>query len=550
MSRPERANRTRGGFRGEAGGLRQIRILTAVSLRGLFGWNEFLHTKNPKKRRQGILMLVLWVFLAALLEFYVGLLSHGLVQAGMAEMILPLLYLAASFVILFFSVLKAGEMMFQMRTYEMLISLPVRKSAIVISRFLVMYLTNFVISLLVLVPGLAVYAYAKRPGVTFYLFGLLGAAVLPLLPLALASVLGAGVAALSARMRHRSLVASALTFLLVIGVMAGSAMLGTLDEEELLGLLLDFAVLASVWIGRLYPPAGWFGESVLQADVYRFLLLTGVSLAAFLAVSMLISHWFVQISSALCAVTSRNNYRMERLKRSSVRRALYVRERKRYFASSIYVTNTAACSLLMLLFAGALLFFGDGQLSMLLELDRTGRLNRMVPLLLALFGTMMPTTACAVSMEGRQWWILRTLPVSAREIFDAKILVNLTVACPFYLISEFCMLAALRPDPLGALWLVLLPAVYILFASVAGISVNLCFPVFDWDTEARVVKQSAAVTVWMVVALAAVGLPAVGLLALRRIPADVLLCLLTIVLGMVTALLYRKNGKRDLRQIG
>ena len=51
----------------------------------------------------------------------------------------------------------------------MVSALPVTKGAIVISRFLRMYTENMLLAGLVLIPGIAVYAWSVRPGATFYL---------------------------------------------------------------------------------------------------------------------------------------------------------------------------------------------------------------------------------------------------------------------------------------------------------------------------------------------------------------------------------------------
>ena len=51
-------------------------------------------------------------------------------------------------------------------------------------------------------------------------------------------------------------------------------------------------------------------------------------------------------------------------------------------------------------------------------------ISHMIPLLLvAAFSAFSATTyisACSISIEGRKLWILRSLPLSVRDIFAAK----------------------------------------------------------------------------------------------------------------------------------
>lgn len=71
-------------------------------------------------------------------------------------------------------------------------------------------------------------------------------------------------------------------------------------------------------------------------------------------------------------------------------------------------------------------------------------------------------------------------------------LVNLTVASPFYLVTQILLTASVHPTGLNLLWMWLVPACYLAFSSVLGITVNLLFPNFKWENEVRVVKQSAS----------------------------------------------------------
>lgn len=69
---------------------------------------------------------------------------------------------------------------------------------------------------------------------------------------------------------------------------------------------------------------------------------------------------------------------------------------------------------------------------------------------------------------------------------------NLLLILPFYVLSELLLIFALKPGAGELLWLILIPAEIILFSCVYGITVNLHFPVLEWESEVRIVKQSAS----------------------------------------------------------
>ena len=88
--------------------------------------------------------------------------------------------------------------------------------------------------------------------------------------------------------------------------------------------------------------------------------------------------------------------------------AMVRRELKRYFASSIYVTNTIIGFILMAAASVALFIMGPGKLET--ALGYPGLITRAFPLFLAGMGALISPASCSVSMEGKQWWIAKNDP--------------------------------------------------------------------------------------------------------------------------------------------
>lgn len=173
-------------------------------------------------------------------------------------------------------------------------------------------------------------------------------------------------------------------------------------------------------------------------------------------------------------------------------------------------------------------------------------IQELIPFVLAITFGIMPTTAVSISMEGKNWWLIKSLPISFRMVLDAKILMNLLLAVPFYLVAEILAVMALQPSASELFWLLLVPLVVLLFSSVFGMTVNLCFPVLDWENEISVVKQSAASLlgglggfVLAIVCVAAVALtPAAYTNWVKAALCGLLL--------LLTGWLYRKNYRSPL----
>lgn len=528
---------------------KQIIRLCRLQMANLFGINEFRYTKDKAKRGRFIGLAAVWVWLIVMLVGYVGAFSYGLITIGMTEIVPMYLYAVASLLILIFSFFKAGSTLFAMKGYEMMISLPVLRASIIISRFLCMYATNLLMELLILLPGIAVYGYFARPLAGFYAVFLIGVLFLPLLPLTISSILGAAITAAGSRSRHKSLVETLLMLVIVITVLGGSLFLSGHESEITEELLKNLAEVLSVQIGRIYPPAIWFGKA-LSGDIGALLLLIAVPAAVFALFVAVLQKYFQSICAAIHAVSAKNNYKLTSLKQSSHILALWKKELKRYFSSSVYVTNTIIGYVMAVIVSAGVCFMGIEKIESAMGISGIGPvITRCLPFGLSCLLSMTSMTACSISMEGNTFWQIQTLPVMPKEFFNSKILLNISIAAPFYLVSVVLLELSVKLTGLELLWLILIPACYLLFTSVAGITANLVFPVLKWENEVRVVKQSASMLVMMLAGMLGSILPLVGVIFAGEKFTN-WICLLTVILLLIiTLLLYQKNNRMELLKI-
>lgn len=528
--------------------LKQIKILSAMQLCNLFGINQIRHTKDKKKKVRALGLSAVWLMLAVMLMFYVAALTKGFILVRMQELVPAYLAAVTSILVFVFTFFKASAVIFELKTYELLIALPVSKAAIVVSRFVILYVANLLLSILVMVSGIAVYGYYVQPGAFFYLYAILGTVLLPVLPIAAATAVGGLITAITARLKHKSIISSFLTILLALVAIAAGTYFGSGAEDYHKETIKNLGIAMMNQIENTYPPAIWFGNAAVGKSFLSFLLFAGSTVLIFVLVVFVLSKWYLTICTFLNAGFSKNNYQMQHLSMNSVRTALWKKELRRYFASSIYVTNTMLGYMLMVLAAVLLAVAGKEKIEEVTRLS--GIVEKVLPFVLSAMPVMMPTTACSVSLEGKQWWITKTLPLQMREVLDAKILLNLTVAFPFYAVSAIICTVQLKPSVLESVWIFVLPAAYILFSAVAGISVNLAVPVFDWENEVAVVKQGAGTLLIMLIGMVSIALPAAGVFLIKGISEDVLKLLTVFVLLILTAYLYYKNAGKDIMKIG
>lgn len=518
-----------------------------LELCNLYGCNVLRFSKDKKSRKKAAVMVVAWACVIAMFVLYIGALSYGFVMAGMGEVIPAYLITLSSMMIFFFGMLKAGNVIFRKEGYDMLCSLPIHQTAIVVSRFVRMYVENLLLAVVMLLPGLAVYAWMEHPSAAFYLCSFFCIIAVPFIPVAGATLIGALVTAVSARMRHKSLVTAVLSILAVLVILAGTSKISAMEEELNLVQLAEMVSVIFSMLGKLYPPAVWIGSAASSGNILVCLACFGLFFAVFIAVAAAVSIRFSFICQNLYSNLAKHNYHLGQLKKESLLISLCKRELKRYFSSSIYVTNTIIGPILGVVFSAVLLFVDPA--SVIKEIPLSVDINKLIPFAIGGIFCIMTTTATSISMEGKNWWLIKSLPLTTKAILDAKILMNLVLMLPFYLISELLLIIALKPNFLELLWLLIIPAAISLFSCVYGITINLHFPVFNWETEVSVVKQSASSILGGLGGFIIAILCVFGITTIPENYIDLWNGAVCIVVIAVTAVLYWKNNQTDLRKI-
>lgn len=526
--------------------LKQTLHLSRVQLQNLFGINEMRYTKDKKKKGTFALLAVAYLLVILMVAGYIGSMTYAFHYLELGEIIPMYLYTIISLVMLILSFFKAGSVLFSMKSYDIMVSLPVNKSAILISRFVTMYVTNLLFALVVMLPGLAVHIYFAKPGLSFYLISIPVVLFAPLLPLTISSILGALIKGISSRMKRKSLVEILLTISLIIIVMIGSISMGEQAETMDIEAIKEVLSIVTVELGGIFPPALWY-HNALSGNLLQLLLLLFLPALIFFAFVWILSKKFQEICTGLNATYAKNNYKLENLKADHVLTSLFKKEMKLYFSSSLYVTNTIVGYILALLLAGFIGIMGADALAEFLEVSAYVPLVRqLLPFILTMPLCMTSASSCAISMEGKTFWQLQVLPIRASDVYNSKLLWNLALAAPFYLISVVLLLIGGKPDAITALHYILVPLIYLLFSIVLGLASNLRFPVLNWDNEARVVKQSAAVLVSMLTGTVGVLAPAILAVVLQLSNYTGYFFAVEGVILLVTGLLYFSVTKKKL----
>lgn len=455
------------------------------------------------------------------------------------EVLLSLFMAITCIMVLFTTIYKVKGTIFGFKDFDLVMSMPVSNGKIVASRLILLYIVNFAFVLIAIVPMTVAYGKLARPGVMFYLLNLIAMIFMPLIPIIIASVLGTVLAYVTMRLKYSNILYIVFIFILVIGWIFIMPSFVQASQEA----MVETSKALAGRINRIYPLAGLYSKAVAKSDFGALIIFIGFSVLAFLIFSWGVGKVFIRINTEIMTVRYKADYRMGELKSSSPLMALYKKDFKRYFASPIYVLNTGFGMAILLLFSIAMPFINLKNLFG--EMLPVGLIQEVMPLIIMFCMATSCTTMASVSIEGKNLWIVRSLPVSTATVFASKILVNLSVLAPSFLAS-IVMGITLRLPFINGILVVLSVASFAIFVSVYGLLINLSFPNLSWSNETVIVKQSAASLISIFSCIGLVGVQYALLAFAKNFRLGILLFICLI--WLFNVLLYRTLVKYGVKK--
>ena len=462
--------------------------------------------------------------------------AGDLQQAGFLDLLLLPAVLLSSVVSFLTGIYVAPGQLFMCTDYDLLLSLPLRTSTVLMSKLSSQLLSNLMFTLLLSLPLLMIYGLKSGAGPVFYLFALVSLPFIPLVPLTLAALLAAIIARIAARFERSNTVLTLLTFALLVAPMIGYGL--SKDSRPSLGASLDDALRP---IETWYPPAGLYLDALRAPSLVSLILFMVVSAGVFILFCLVFARFFKAIYSSLSASPARADYAFKELAAATVPQALYIRELRGCLFRPAYVLNTFACMVMLMITALGAACLGDARLAALKSLFPKAWFVPLLMLLAIILTITATTTSSSISLEGRSLWILKSAPISPLSIFKAKLFLNLGVTLPCLAITSALLAIGLRLDRLHWLLVLAVPSAYALFIAMAGLLINLQFTLLEGKNPTAVVKQSLSVLLTFLVGLVATGMPIsiYEYWLAGRVAYELYSTLVGAVLLVMTALLWR-----------
>lgn len=481
--------------------MKQFRMLARLELINIFGLNEFKYMKDPQGRKRKGLLLFIFGMLGLMLIGYSVAGAVGLKELGLTDKI-PFMFFIMAFMSQFMlGAIKAKGQLYREKDMELLAGLPIKGVGVVSARACRMYVEGLLLWFGIYLPGMMVYCVESNVDILFFITLLPVLLICPILPVVFSAWIGIFFASIIAKNRHKILTEVILMIVVVLGmfvlysvIMSNTGMQGGKSEisDAAREKLYETVRSSIIYTEEALPPLKAASKAFAETDIPGILLYVFVSIASFAVTVAVIGRKFFIISAKLFTSSKHREYQLEAMKENSVMKALLKKEAARYFSSGVYISNTLAGPVIAIAMSVAAAFIDIHKPIALQGTTLSANLAAGIPYIIGPVLSFVAISASSVSLEGKNWWIPKSLPVSSKTVLSAKVIFNLLVLAPFFGLVELIMLFTVRVSLLERLWLILIPLVTIVYSALLGLMLNIKFPKFKWESETEVVKQSAA----------------------------------------------------------
>ena len=457
---------------------------------------------DPKKNRArskagtvGYLLLFVLIMVGLLGGMFTTLsliLCGPLTAAGMDWLYFALMGLLAILLGTFGSVFNTYSCLYLSKDNDLMLSLPILPSVLMTSRLLTVYVLGLMYASVVILPAVMVYWVAVSLSPASVLGGMLLMLLISVFVLTLSCALGWVVAKISLKLKNKSFI----TVVVSLAFFAGYYFFYYKAQMLIQDLLANAADYGAAIKGSAYP-LYLFGR-VGTGDAVAMLAVSAVVFLLFALVWLLISRSFLKIATST-GKTAKRIYKETAVRPKSIFGALLAKEFGRFLSSPVYMLNCGLGVLLLPVCGGMLLWKGSAVISMLNEVfgGRVGCTPLLLCAVVCLLASMNDMAAPSVSLEGRNLWLVQSLPVAPWQVLRAKLAVQLllTGIPALFCLACFAWIYPYSTQELLLTALVLLT--YVLGSALFSLFIGIKTANLTWTNEMTPIKQNVGVLLAM-----------------------------------------------------
>lgn len=482
-------------------------VLFKTMLRNTFNVIDTKDKKNIKK-----ILFVLFIGIATLPSIAsLGFLTREalfiLLPIQQEGLVISLLFLALSTMIFFMAIFLVPAVYYFSKDSETLLALPLTPETIVLSKFSISMVYEFLTIFVISAPIIVGYISIMNPNILFYLILFVVLLTISIVPLAFAGLIIMVIMAFVPFFKNRDFFNYASGFLALVFAIGLNYVLGgtaTLDQNSLIQMLNN-GNNSLLGIMKIAFPNVPFAISALVnnnlIDFVIYLVITALILIGFVFVSKLV--YFKGVIGVNETSASRKNLNLKAYNKITSSKGVifsyFIKEMKLMIRTPVYLLNNISTVILipgilivtMMSGAGA----DDEILSLINSIDwSSGNILLIITFIGFVVGLLMSTmnliTVTALSREGTNIYFMKLIPMSYVKQIQAKILSGIVIsligilfmlvpAWIFFKIQFHLIFFAFIASILA-----------MIFVNYLGMIVDLIHPKLIWEQETAAVKNN------------------------------------------------------------
>ena len=521
------------------------------------GMNLFkISTKKKNNFTKIFLPIIIALFLMGSIYSYAELIIQELEPVNMEFVLLTLFVILTSVLTLIEGIYKSGNLLFNCKDDNLLLSLPIKKRDVLFIRIFKFYIFELLYNSLFILPAIIVYAIHTTPNFTFYIVSIISIILLPIIPILLSCILGTLITFFSSMFKNGRLIQTILTFALLLGIIYISYN----SDNIILNIAKNASSLNDI-ITKIYYPAGIYIELITKFSIIKLIEFIIIHIILFALTIVFVGKIYFNINSNVKSIKPSRSNKHYTIKSSTQVKSLIKKEFNRFINSTVFITNAGFGVVLFILACILLCIKYDDLANMLTSGENTVTLDYIkncIPILLfglICFSSFMTSiTSSMISLEGKAFNILKSLPVKPYTIVKSKILAAILIIIPCILIGDSIVFIKFKFDILSIILILIASIIFPYLSETIGIIVNLKYPRMDAKNDTEVVKQSmsSAISVFIGIILSTITLFLLFVALNLNINNYIIISIFILAYSIIYALLYillRKTCNKNFNNI-
>lgn len=499
--------------------------------------------KNYTLKSLIILGLIIIIFFSLFVNF---MLYESFRLVTNALYVYPLILSVGILILTFFtSIYRVKSSIFSLKDRVNLTPLPLKKSLIVSVKLTLAYLEELVLSLLIFLPCIIFYS---QTDLSFIFFGFLLLITIPMISLLLAFLIGFLLQMLTVRFNFLKYIGTFLYIILILGSCFISFFFNnnTLDNEQISTLTI---------IKDIFPFNVLYNGFILHNLAYFFGYLM-ISVLALVVVIFLYQLFYDKFFNLLEYVGKKKAFFTKDIKTTKLLPSLIKQDLKRLVNEQMFFIS----AILPVILAGVMsicfsfMFEGSFQDLEAEEAKVASYIirNIVLPYIVFFFLGLASYTAYAITLEGKNFWIVRTLPIKDGTYLKAKLIEHYLLEGPLMLIFSIIMVVICKYSLALSLFVIILPQIFIVLIGVIGLLVNLKWPKMVWSNYKQIKNAASNVAMSLIGMAISIVLVLCGILIslfTNEIVGIIVVSCLIIMLLIGAIYLLKVNGSKLLNKI-